>query len=145
MEFIAFFLIIGSILWLINRKSNLSKPTREHKMEYRALRDVARNDPRVAAIIELLLQTGLRIGELARLELADLGEKEIQIRAFESHNARTVPLNEASKKALETYSINDISCYCLHLAHYWLPTPWMGLWWWTETFVLAGITVLFSA
>ena len=35
--------------------------------EYRALRDAARNDPRMFAIIEVLLQTGIRIGELANL------------------------------------------------------------------------------
>lgn len=73
------------------------------KMEYRALRDVSRNDPRVAAIIELLLQTGLRIGELSRLQLEDLGEKEIQIKAYESHFSRNVPLNQAAKKALDRY------------------------------------------
>ena len=39
--------------------------------EYRALRDAARNDPRMFAIIELLLQTGIRIGELANLRVSD--------------------------------------------------------------------------
>ena len=42
MEFIAFFLILGSILWLINRKSNLTKPAREYKMEVRAWNEVRR-------------------------------------------------------------------------------------------------------
>src|SRR3989338_2922612 len=32
-------------------------------LEYRALRDVVRSDVRIAAIIELILQTGLRISE----------------------------------------------------------------------------------
>lgn len=73
------------------------------RMEYRALRDASRDDPRMAAIIELFLQTGLRIGELARLELDDIGEKEIKIRAYESHPERTVPLNEPAKKALNRY------------------------------------------
>src|SRR3989344_443860 len=36
-------------------------------IEYRALRDTARDDVRIAAIIEILLQTGVRIGELANL------------------------------------------------------------------------------
>ena len=47
MEFIAFFLILGSILLFINRKSNLSKPAREHKMEIRAWNEVRalRKDP----------------------------------------------------------------------------------------------------
>jgi len=73
------------------------------KMEYRALRDAARDDPRVSAIIELLLQTGMKIGELGRLERGDVAEKEIKIKAYESHGARTVPLNQAVKKAIERY------------------------------------------
>ena len=81
----------------------LTPPRILSKMEYRALRDVSRNDARVAAIIELLLQSGMRIGELARLELADLGEKEVQVGAYESHNARTIPLNQAAKKSLDRY------------------------------------------
>jgi len=73
------------------------------KMEYRALRDAARDDPRMSAIIELLLQTGMRIGELGRLELGDLIEKEIKIKAYESHGPRTIPLNQAVKKAVDRY------------------------------------------
>jgi len=73
------------------------------KMEYRALRDAARDDPRMSAIIELLLQTGMKIGELGRLERDDVVEKEIKIKAYESHGARTVPLNQAVKKAIERY------------------------------------------
>src|SRR4030042_6461308 len=42
------------------------------KTEYRALRDAARGDIRMSAIIEMLLQTGIRIGELARLKLDDV-------------------------------------------------------------------------
>jgi len=73
------------------------------KMEYRALRDAARDDPRMSAIIELLLQTGMKIGELGRLEMADVVEKEIKIKAYESHGTRTVPLNQAVKKTLQRY------------------------------------------
>jgi len=42
MEFIAFFLILGSILWLIYRKSTLTKPARDQKMEVRAWNEVRR-------------------------------------------------------------------------------------------------------
>jgi len=84
-------------------KYELSPPRILSKMEYRALRDAARDDARVAAIIEILLQTGMRIGELSRLELGDISEKEINIKPFESHPARTVPLNQATKKALDRY------------------------------------------
>src|SRR5882762_1183702 len=51
------------------------KPT-----EYRALRDAARNDNRMYAIIELLLQTGIRIGELADVRTTDVQEDGIKIR-----------------------------------------------------------------
>ncbi|MFH1840655.1 MAG: tyrosine-type recombinase/integrase [Candidatus Shapirobacteria bacterium] len=73
------------------------------KMEYRALRDAARGDVRIAAVIEILLQTGLRISELARLELADVQENRLRVRPFEGHQERLVPLNDSVKKALEKY------------------------------------------
>lgn len=74
------------------------KPT-----EYRALRDAARNDARMFAIIELLLQTGIRIGELAELRLSDLQEDTLTIRPYEKHEQRTVPLNKSAKDALTKY------------------------------------------
>jgi site-specific recombinase XerD len=74
------------------------KPT-----EYRALRDASRNDPRMFAIIELLLQTGIRIGELASLRLGDIKENAIHIRPIEKHEERDVPLNKPAKEALERY------------------------------------------
>jgi site-specific recombinase XerD len=84
-------------------KYEIKPPRILSKMEYRALRDSARDDSRMSAIIELLLQTGIRIGELARLEIADIKESEIQIKAFESHPARPIPLNKAAKSALDRY------------------------------------------
>lgn len=74
------------------------KPT-----EYRALRDAARNDPRMFAIIELLLQTGIRIGELAELRLGDIKGDALHIKPFEKHEERDVPLNRSAKEALEKY------------------------------------------
>lgn len=73
------------------------------RMEYRALRDACRSDVRIAAVVELLLQTGMRIGELANLELPDVKGSEIYIKPFESHGGRTVPLNKAAKVALDVY------------------------------------------
>jgi site-specific recombinase XerD len=74
------------------------KPT-----EYRALRDAARNDPRMFAIIELLLQTGIRIGELAELRLGDIQGDALKIRPVEKHEERVVPLNRPAKEALNRY------------------------------------------
>lgn len=71
--------------------------------EYRALRDAARNDPRMFAIIELLLQTGIRIGELAQLRLSDVNGDALKIRPYEKHEERHVPLNRSAKEALSRY------------------------------------------
>src|SRR5258708_24786906 len=71
--------------------------------EYRALRDAARNDPRMFAIIELLLQTGVRIGELAALTLEDITPEGLKIRPIEKHEERLVPLNRSAKEALDRY------------------------------------------
>ncbi len=73
------------------------------KMEYRALRDACRSDIRTYAIVELFLQTGIRIGELANLKLIDTNERELIIRPQESHPQRTIPLNKAAKAALDKW------------------------------------------
>lgn len=71
--------------------------------EYRALRDAARNDPRMYAVIELLLQTGIRIGELANLRLSDVTKEGLRVAPFEKHEERVVPLNKRAKEALDNY------------------------------------------
>lgn len=73
------------------------------KLEYRALRDACRQDLRTAAMVEILLQTGLRISELANLKIEDIKEKSLYIRPFESHEGREIPLNKAAKTALNNY------------------------------------------
>lgn len=42
------------------------------KQEYMALRDATKSNRRVYIIVEILLQTGIRIGELSRLKVGDL-------------------------------------------------------------------------
>jgi site-specific recombinase XerD len=71
--------------------------------EYRALRDAARNDPRMFAVIELLLQTGIRIGELAALKLEDIEKDKIHISPVEKHEERTIPLNKRAQEAISRY------------------------------------------
>jgi len=73
------------------------------KMEYRSLRDVCREDIRLYAIVELLLQTGIRIGELANLTLNDIDNNQLTIKPFESHLQREIPLNKAAQTALTAY------------------------------------------
>ncbi len=81
----------------------LAPPRILKQTEYRALRDAARNDPRMYAIIELLLQTGIRIGELASLEMSDILGETLRIRPMEKHEERVVPLNRPAKDALQRY------------------------------------------
>lgn len=73
------------------------------RMEYRALRDACREDARIAAVVELLLQTGMRIGELSALTTDSVSDNFIKIPAIESHSERTIPVNRAAKEALEKY------------------------------------------
>lgn len=79
----------------------LTPPRILTKMEYRSLRDVCRKDVRMYAIVELFLQTGLRISELARLTLDDVINSKIVIKAFESHEDRIIPLNKPAKISLD--------------------------------------------
>lgn len=75
------------------------------QVEYRTLRDSCRNDVRMRAVVELLLQTGMRISELAALQLADtdLERNVITIQPQNSRAIRKVPLNAPAKKALLDY------------------------------------------
>lgn len=86
-------------------KYDVTPPRILSKLEYRALRDACRHDARMSAIVELLLQTGIRIGELAGLQLEDVSsdKKELSIRAYESHSERKVPLNHPALEALQNY------------------------------------------
>lgn len=90
---------------IIHPKIELSMPRVLSRIEYRALRDACRGDVRVAAIVELLLQTGMRISELASLQLTDVDLERgvIFIQAQNSRDARKVPLNNAAKNAVMDY------------------------------------------
>ncbi|MDD4785032.1 MAG: tyrosine-type recombinase/integrase [Candidatus Shapirobacteria bacterium] len=72
-------------------------------IEYRSLRDACRNDSRATAIVELMLQSGLRIKEIENLKLDNVKESEILIENYESHPSRIVPLNNSAKTALKKY------------------------------------------
>ena len=84
-------------------KYQLAPPRILTPTEYRALRDAARNDARMFAVIELLLQTGIRIGELANLRLSDALKDSLHIAPFEKHEDRIVPLNKSAQGALSKY------------------------------------------
>lgn len=86
-----------------------TKPPRVlSEMEYRALRDVSRVDIRLYSIVEVLLQTGIRIGELASLTTDDVRHTKesidyLYIKNSGSHPARKVPINKSAKRAIDEY------------------------------------------
>lgn len=73
------------------------------KLEYRAIRDVAKEDPRTYAMVEILLQTGIRIGELTNIRIGDLKNGTLYVRPYGKTPAREVPLNKAVKVAVNDY------------------------------------------
>ncbi|OGM14568.1 hypothetical protein A3D84_05665 [Candidatus Woesebacteria bacterium RIFCSPHIGHO2_02_FULL_42_20] len=87
-------------------KIDPSKPKFLSPLEYRALRDIARDDPRISSIIEVILQTGLRISEVANLKVEHVQEEEVHIEAYATQAERKVPLNKAAKQALDAYIKN---------------------------------------
>lgn len=109
-SFFAYVVASGSLsenpsLNVTHPKYDIKPPRILNKIEYRALRDACREDARMAAIVELLLQTGMRISELANLQISDLdlNSNQITIRAYESHPERTIPLNQPVKESLNRY------------------------------------------
>ena len=76
------------------------------KLEYRALRDAARSDIRMIAVIETLLQTGIRIGELSQLRVEDVNlgsPAALHVPPFEGTNERTIPLNKPACETVAKY------------------------------------------
>ncbi len=63
---------------------------------------------RNTAIVQMLLQTGMRIGECAALRWEDIGYREksgqVRIRAGKGNRARAVPLNDSARQALADYA-----------------------------------------
>ena len=84
-------------------KYELNPPRILSPLEYRALRDSASSDPRIYAIVEVLLQTGIRIGELANIRTSDVADSALTVRPNEGHPERSVPLNRRVKEALKRY------------------------------------------
>ena len=84
-------------------KYSTSLPRILSKLEYHALRDFAKEDPRTYALIEVLLQTGLKIGELSNIHLSDIKEELITIRPYGKNPSREVPLNKSVKRAIDDY------------------------------------------
>jgi len=94
---------VDSAIEIEHPKFEVKPPRILSKLEYRALRDACRADTRMYAIVELFLQTGIRIGELANLTTDDAKDNELHIAVQEGHAERGVPLNKAAKEALSRY------------------------------------------
>lgn len=73
-------------------------------LEYRALRDVVKSDSRISAMIELILQSGLRISEVANMKVKDLNNDTLRIEGYATQPERTIPLNKPAKDALDKYT-----------------------------------------
>lgn len=77
--------------------------------EYQALRNSAKGNTKYSAIIELLLQTGIRIGELVAIKFEDLHlgnhskPGHILIEQGKGKKDRTITLNTPAKKAIKKY------------------------------------------
>lgn len=84
-------------------KINSGIPKFLSQLEYRALRDVVRSDVRVAAMVELILQTGMRISEVANLKTQDIKNNSIIIEAYATQPERSVPLNKPARDSLVNY------------------------------------------
>jgi len=90
-------------LRLSHPKVQVKPPRILSKTEYRALRDACRGDLRISAIVELLLQTGLRVSELANLNTSDLDHNFLNVSVSGKNSSREIPLNRAAKIAVENY------------------------------------------
>lgn len=96
---------------LSHPKLSKNPPRILSKMEYSALRDVVKTDIRTSAILEVLLQCGVRISELANIKLENLKisknpDKEQGILHIAENSGaieREIPLNSVVQKALIKY------------------------------------------
>ncbi len=82
------------------------------RLEYGALRDAAKNDSRTYAIIEVMLQTGIRIDELSKVRMEDFVIKDdkngtLIIPEKRGHTRREIPLNHAVISAVKDYLENE--------------------------------------
>jgi site-specific recombinase XerD len=91
-----------------------------------------RHPARDYALVQLLLQTGLRIGECAALDYEDLtvGERggSVLVRGGKGNKARTVPLNASARAALLPHAapILDVPATAAAIATAW-PRPRRGV------------------
>lgn len=84
-------------------KIEVSIPKFLSPIEYRALRDIVRSDVRIAAIVELILQTGMRISEVANLKLKNVTRENVTIESYATQPERVIQMNLAAYEAVAEY------------------------------------------
>ena len=92
-------------------KVDLKAPRILSRLEYRALRDATRDDARSYAMVEVLLQTGVTISELADMKIEDIkieGETgNLFVPKKNNRESRNIPLNKAVVEAINKYMTNE--------------------------------------
>jgi integrase/recombinase XerC len=92
--------------------SDISTPKRERRGrvwlrpdEYTKLLSAAGGSPRDFCILQLLLQTGVRVGELCALDVedVDLTGKLLRVRSGKGQQARDIPLEKKAIRALKSW------------------------------------------
>jgi len=62
-----------------------------------------RSDVRISAMVELILQAGLRISEVANLKLTDIKKDKLVVESYATQPTREVPLTTAAIAAIQMY------------------------------------------
>lgn len=117
----AFFRWREDVLRLPSPAARLAAPKKEQRemralteTEYRTVRDLVREEPRLAAIVEVLLQTGLRVSELVALLREDVtwsarapdgsrSPARLRVRLGKGRKDREPALNRVAEQALKRY------------------------------------------
>jgi len=94
---------INPALEVSHPKYTQPQPRIFSQLEYRAIRDAAKKDARTYALVEILLQTGMKIGELANLKLSDINNQQIKVPQYGKTASREIPLTSSLKKAINEY------------------------------------------
>jgi site-specific recombinase XerD len=92
-------------------KQESAQPRVLSQVEYARLKTAAANDPRGRAIVEVFLQTGIRLSEAARLRVEDVALPEVDglssigsVRVWgKGRKERTITLNSKACAALSAY------------------------------------------
>ena len=105
---------VDPTLHLTPPKAEIHDPRVLSEIEYKQLLRVCAYEPRDASILELFLQTGIRLAELTRLTLDDIELPSqvnrdpahiglLRVKGGKGRKDRTLPLNYKACKALKAY------------------------------------------